>query len=193
MPILYLLAGPNGSGKSTYVTRLLQPVTHLPFVNADDIAAERWPQAQAEHAYDASHAAAGERAELLAAGASFVTETVFSHSSKLELVNEALVRGYLVHLHVMLVPVRVSVNRVAERVRHGGHDVPEQKIRDRYARLWDLVVQARASADRTEFFDNSSAGHPFRRVAAYERGLLLGEADWPAWAPTVLAVPRPRL
>lgn len=190
MPVLHLLAGPNGSGKSTYVTRLLQPVTHLPFVNADDIAAERWPQAQAERAYDASRAAAGERAELLAAGSSFITETVFSHPSKLGLVNEALARGYLVHLHVILVPVQVSVNRVAERVRHGGHDVPEQKIRDRYARLWDLVVQACALADRAEFFDNSSARHPFRRVAAYEHGLLLGDADWPAWAPAVLSVPR---
>ncbi|MCI0157855.1 hypothetical protein KNO15_14240 [Leifsonia shinshuensis] len=77
------------------------------------------------------------------------------------------------------------MNRVAERVRDGGHGVPEQKIRDRYARLWELVVRARTMADRTEFFDNSSARHPFRRVASYEHGLPLGRPDWPAWAPAV--------
>lgn len=186
MPVLHLLAGPNGSGKSTYATRLLQPVTHLPFVNADVIAAERWPDAQAAHAYDASRAAADERASLMAARTSFITETVFSHPSKLELVDEAIALGYLVHLHVILVPVEVSVNRVAERVRDGGHGVPEQKIRDRYDRLWDLVAKARTVADRTEFFDNSSASRPFRRVTAYEHGLPLGAPSWPAWTPAAL-------
>lgn len=186
MPVLHVLAGPNGSGKTTYVTRILQPVTHLPFVNADVIAAERWPDAQAAHAYDASRAAAAERARLLAEGGSFIAETVFSHPSKLDLVAEASARGYLVQLHVILIPVEVSVKRVAERVRDGGHDVPEQKIRERHARLWELVARARMTADRAEFFDNSSARHPFRRVAAYEHGLLLGEPGWPSWAPEVL-------
>lgn len=186
MPVLHLLAGPNGSGKSTYVKRILQPVTHLPFVNADVIAAERWPDAQASHAYDASLAAAEERATLITHGTSFITETVFSHPSKVDLVDDAVASGYLVHLHVMLVPVDVTVGRVAERVLDGGHDVPEQKIRERYARLWDLIVRARARADRTEFFDNSTARNAFRPIATYQRGLLLGDADWPAWSPSVL-------
>lgn len=186
MPVLDLLAGPNGSGKSTYVARILQPVTQLPFVNADVIAAERWPESQAEHAYDASRAAAEERTASLAARRSFITETVFSHPSKLELVEEAITLGYLVHLHVILVPVEVSVNRVAERVLAGGHDVPERKIRDRYDRLWDLVAKARTVADRIECFDNSSARHPFRRAAAYEHGLPVGEPTWPNWAPAAL-------
>ena len=186
MPILHLVAGPNGSGKSTFVTRLLQPVTHLPFVNADVIAEERWPDAQAEHAYEASAAAADERVQLLTQQRSFITETVFSHRSKLDLVSDALSVGYLVHLHVVLVPVDVAVKRVAERVRHGGHSVPEQKIRERYARLWDLVARARIAADRVDFLDNSSAAKPFRRVAAYERGLLIGAPTWPAWTPTAL-------
>lgn len=186
MPVLHLLAGPNGAGKTTFVERILQPVTHLPFVNADVIAAERWPHAQAEHAYEASRAAAEARERLLMAGESFITETVFSHPSKVDLVNEAIARGYLVYLHVILVPVEVSVNRVLERVQDGGHSVPEQKIRERYARLWELVGYARSAADRTEFFDNSTAQQPFRRVAVYERGRLMGEAEWPRWTPTVL-------
>ena len=186
MPVLHLLAGPNGSGKSTYVAHLLEPVTHLPFVNADVIAAERWPESQSEHAYAASRAAADERAKRLAAGSSFITETVFSHPSKLDLVDDAIARGYLVHLHVILLPVDVAVRRVAERVQHGGHDVPEQKIRERYARLWDLIAKARSTSHRTEFFDNSTASSPFRRVAEYEHGLVIGEPSWPVWAPAAL-------
>jgi predicted ABC-type ATPase len=186
VPVLHLLAGPNGSGKSTFVERILEPVTHLPFVNADAIAAERWPEAQPEHAYEASRAAADERAHLLANKVSFITETVFSHPSKVELVDEAIAMGYLVDVHVILVSVDVAVARVAERVRQGGHDVPEQKIRERYARLWELIVRTRSMADRMEFFDNSSARHPFRSVAMYERGLTIGEPEWPAWAPAAL-------
>jgi predicted ABC-type ATPase len=186
VPVLHLLAGPNGSGKSTYVARILQPITHLPFVNADVIAAERWPHAQAEHAYEAARAAAEMRARLLAEGTSFITETVFSHPSKLALVEDAIARGYIVHLHVMLLPVDVAVNRVAERVQDGGHVVPEHKIRERYERLWELIVRARATASRTEFFDNSTAANPFRLVAEYENGLLIGEAVWPQWAPQAL-------
>lgn len=186
MPVLHLLAGPNGAGKSTYVARVLQPVTHLPFVNADVIAAERWPDAQPEHAYEASRAAASERERLMTGGKSFITETVFSHPSKLNLVEEAIARRYLVQLHVILVPVDLAVNRVAERVQDGGHVVPEEKIRERYKRLWGLIALARETATHTEFLDNSTAANPFRPVAEYEHGLLIGEADWPVWTPEVL-------
>lgn len=186
MPVLHLLAGPNGSGKSTFVNRVLQPVTHLPFVNADVIAAQRWPDSPSEHAYEAAEAAAQERSRLLAAGSSFITETVFSHRSELELARDAVGRGYLVHLQVMLVPVDVTVARVAERVRDGGHDVPETKIRERYERLRRLIAAARDEVDRADFFDNSAAAHPFRRIASDEHGIVLGEPDWPAWTPEAL-------
>jgi predicted ABC-type ATPase len=185
-PLLHLLAGPNGAGKTTFVERVLQPVTHLPFVNADAIAAERWPGEELEHAYHASRIAADQRRTMLTRGESFITETVFSHHSKVALVQQAVLLGYLVQLHVILVPADLSVQRVAERVRRGGHEVPEDKIRERYARLLKLVVEARDVADRTAFYDNSKARTPFRLIATYERGRLVGDAAWPAWTPTVL-------
>ena len=123
---------------------------------------------------------------MLSRGESFITETVFSHHSKVALVTQAVALGYLVNLHVMLVPADLAVARVAERVRRGGHQVPEEKIRQRYARLLKLIVEARALADRSNFYDNSRARNPFRVVAIYERGRLVGQADWPAWTPTVL-------
>lgn len=185
-PVLHLVAGPNGAGKSTLVFEVLQPVTRLPFVNADVIAAQRWPEAQAEHAYEASNEAAQERRRLMDARSSLITETVFSHPSKLDLVAWATGHGYLVHLHVVMVPETLVVARVASRVAHGGHDVPEQKVLERYHRLWPLLVAAREVAARTTFYDNTRAAAPFRVVARYERGRLVGLPEWPRWTPVDL-------
>jgi predicted ABC-type ATPase len=187
-PVLHVLAGPNGAGKSTFVHEVLRPVTGLPFINADEIAAARWPGHESEHAYEASAAAASARAELLEQRRSFITETVFSHPSKVDLIRRSVGAGFLVTLHVMLIPIEVTVHRVDYRVAQGGHAVPPAKIRERYERLWPLVVEARAIADRTTFYDNSLASQPFKPVATYDRGHLIGEAAWPRWTPTALFV-----
>ncbi|WP_145942890.1 AAA family ATPase [Corynebacterium glyciniphilum] len=186
-PVLHLLVGPNGAGKSTYVTRVLQPASPLlPFINADVIAAERWPDSQAEHAYEAARIAASTRLQLLTDGRSFIAETVFSHPSKLELVGEAQARGYLVLLHVIMVPAEITLHRVRHRVAHGGHAVPEHKIRERYDRLWPLVAQAAALADYAEFLDNSLPEVPYRRIASFDRGRQTAKSSWPSWTPTPL-------
>ena len=184
-PLLHVLAGPNGSGKSTFAHRVLGPATGLPFINADEIAAAAWPGDEEAHAYDASRAAADARAQAMSARRSFITETVFSHPSKVALVAQAARAGYRVELHVMLIPEDVAVARVAYRVSAGGHTVPPDKIRSRYRRLWPLVVDARAIAHRATFYDNSRST-PFRLVAVCERGLPVGTPTWPAWTPGVL-------
>ncbi|WP_241242547.1 AAA family ATPase [Brevibacterium aurantiacum] len=120
MPVLHLLAGPNGAGKSSYVHDVLAPVTHLPFINADVIAAQRWPDTQLEHAYEAARIAERLRREFIAEKRSFISETVFSHPSKVQLVTDAADAGFLVTLHIVMVPVDLTVQRVRERVRRGG-------------------------------------------------------------------------
>lgn len=186
-PLLCVVAGPNGSGKSTFVQTVLGPATGLPFINADEIAAAQWPGDEEAHAYDASRAAAAERTQAITDRRSFITETVFSHPSKVALVEQAARAGYRVELHVMLLPEDVAVARVAYRVSAGGHTVPLAKIRERYHRIWGLVVDARAIVHRATFYDNSRS-RPFRQVAAYERGHPVGTPTWPAWTPEVLTV-----
>jgi predicted ABC-type ATPase len=156
-PVLHLLAGPNGSGKTTLARRVIVPAILLP----------------------AAHS-------LLEDRSSFITETVFSHPSKVELVQRAQEVGYRVYLHVVVLPEALSVRRVAHRVGQGGHAVPEKKIRERYRRLWPLVVQARALADMTYVYDNSTAAQPFRLMASYELGQVLGKPTWAAWTPIEL-------
>jgi len=185
-PVLHLLAGPNGSGKSTLWTEVLEPVLHLEFVNADVIALERWPDDAESHAYEAAEMAAERRQDLIAARRSFATETVFSHESKIELVRVAVEAGYLVTLHVIAVPEALAVDRVENRVKNGGHAVPEDKIRGRYGRLWPHIADAISLVERSRVYDNTMAATPFRLVAEFERGALLW-SDWPIWMPEELS------
>src|SRR4051794_1821444 len=185
-PVLHLLAGPNGSGKSTLWAYVLAPVLHLEFVNADAIAAQRWPDDAQRHAYEAAELAAARRDQLIAAGTSFATETVFSHGSKVELVRVAVDAGYLVTLRVIAIPEDLAVARVENRVENGGHAVPADKVRARYGRLWTHVAEAIGLAEYARVYDNTTAAAPFRVVAEFERGARLW-SEWPSWAPEELS------
>lgn len=185
-PVLHVVVGPNGAGKSTLYDEVIGPATRLEVVNADVIAAQRWPDDAAGRSYEAATIAAGRRSELITAKTSFVTETVFSHESKLELVRAAIEAGYLVTLHVVMVPEKLSIARVANRAEIGGHTVPADKIRARYKRLWPLVATAIDLVDSAVVYDNTRADRPFRVVARFERGSVLGDPDWPSWAPAVI-------
>jgi predicted ABC-type ATPase len=187
-PVLHVVAGPNGAGKTTFYDKVLRPKTGLPVVNADLMAAEHWPDDAAAHAYEAAAFAERARDQLIAERQSFVAETVFSHQSKVELIQRANDAGYHTTLHVMLVPEDGAVARVADRVANDdGHDVPEDKIRSRYQRLWEHIAAAIAIADTAYVYDNSSSTQAFRRIATYVNGSLVGAADWPAWTPDALA------
>ena len=180
---LDLVAGPNGAGKSTFVELTLAPL--LPgsvFVNADEIAKQRWPKDPAAHAYDAALIAAETRARLIELGRPFIAETVFSHPSKLELIDTAHTAGYTVVLHVVLIPEELAVARVAYRVQSGGHPVAENKIRERYHRLWTLVAAAIARCDQATVYDNSGLKGP-RIVAQMSGGFTVGSPTWPGWTP----------
>ena len=105
MSRLDLVIGPNGAGKSTFVRLTLAPRRPgVPFVNADVIAAERWPDDQQAHAYEAAAIADSIRDTLIAQGRPFIAETVFSHPSKLGLIDRADAAGYDIRLHVIMVP-----------------------------------------------------------------------------------------
>jgi predicted ABC-type ATPase len=181
MSRLDLIVGPNGAGKSTFVRFVLAPL--LPasqFVNADVIAAQRWPEDPAGRSYDAAQIAAATRSHLIGAGLPLIAETVFSHPSKLEVIREAHAAGFYVALHVVMVPEDLSVARVAARVVAGGHDVPEEKIRQRHQRLWRHVANAVELADTATFWDNSSHFGP-EMVALFTGGVAVGRPSWPTW------------
>lgn len=183
---LDLVVGPNGAGKSTFVALTLAPLlSRSVFVNADEIAKQRWPDDPMGHAYDAARVAAETRARLIELGKPFIAETVFSHPSKLELIRSARTAGFTVALHVVLIPEDLAVERVKRRVMHGGHDVPEGKIRERHRRLSELVVTAMPTVDTATVYDNSRRRGP-RIVAQMTAGTMIGAPSWPSWTPAPL-------
>ncbi|MEP9391102.1 AAA family ATPase [Gordonia sp. VNK1] len=183
-PRLDLVIGCNGAGKSTLAQRHLMPLLHTPFVNADEIARLRWPTAPAEHSYEAAQVAARTRTTLIGLHKSFIAETVFSHPSKLDVIDAAHEHGFRVMLHVVMVPEELAVHRVRLRVTSGGHTVPEDKIRARYARVWPLAAEAVRRADQVTVYDNSMS-RP-RIVARFVDGTPVGAQDWPEWTPHAL-------
>jgi predicted ABC-type ATPase len=184
---LDLVAGPNGAGKCTFVEFTLAPLlAGSVFVTADEIATQRWPDDPPAHAYEAALIAAQTREKLIELGRPFIAETVFSHPSKLELIEGARAAGYTVVLHVVLIPEDLAVARVAYRVNAGGYPVAENKIRQRYHRLWALVADAITRCDQATVYDNSGITGP-RIVAQMTEGFIVGSPTWPDWAPLALA------
>ena len=185
MSRLDLVVGPNGAGKSTFIRfGLAEAAPGAAFVNADEIAAQRWPEDPMPHAHEAARLAQQTRERLIDLHRPFIAETVFSHPSKLDLMRRAKDAGYHIALHILLVPEQLSVARVGYRVASGGHDVPIDKIRGRFVRLWANVVAGIALADTSDVWDNSGRGPDM--VAYFSDGMIVGKPRWPAWTPAEL-------
>lgn len=179
-PILVLLVGPNGAGKSTYYELHLREIG-LPFLNADVFAAETGVDS-----FEAARILDARRAQMIAKGDSFITETVFSdpHGAKLEMLRAAVEAGFDVRLiYIGLATPDVSAKRVAQRVAIGGHDVPTEKLAGRYARSLENLRSAIPIAPSVRIYDNSSATEPYRLLARFERGQIVDRAAgrMPAW------------
>lgn len=182
-PSLVLLAGPNGAGKSTLYETRVKPRFAGPFINADLIQRDELQDPSMQASYEAARMAAARRAEMLEAGRSFATETVFSHPSKLDIITDAQARGFLVIvMHVGVETPELSVARVAGRLEEGGHGVPEEKIRARFDRGQPLIRQAVLRADRGMVFDNSVLNQPPVQMLVFANGRLVkAEARLPEW------------
>lgn len=167
-PVLVAIAGPNGAGKSTFYEAFLAPAG-LRFVNADRIALELGLEA-----YAAAEVAARIREELVARGESSVFETVFSDPAGAKV--EDLVRWRSSHTVVLcfvgLDDVELSDTRVAMRVSQGGHDVPTEKLVDRFPRILANLARTLDALALVQLFDNSDLASPFRLVAIFRNGRL---------------------
>jgi predicted ABC-type ATPase len=194
-PVFYLLAGPNGAGKSTLyraaVSEGLIPA-NIELVNADLFEAAELTQVvdPKERSEQARLWADRRRGALLAAGRSFVSETVFSHPSKLQLLKDSQAAGFRTVLLVVCVDdAQQLVRRVAQRVREGGHAVPPDRILARYPRTLAYLRDAVRLADLALLYDTSgTAIQPPRLVARCRRGsATVVPGKLPVWAADVLA------
>lgn len=160
---LYIIAGCNGAGKTTASYTVLPQVLQVnEFVNADEIARGLSPFNPGAMAIKAGKLMLDRIAELLAAGVSFAIETTLSTRSYVTLVRKARESGYKVSiLFFFLQDVELAKQRVAERVAHGGHDIPADVIERRYyAGLRNLFGLFMDEVDSWTIYDNSLPGRP---------------------------------
>lgn len=177
MKQLWMLVGGNGSGKSTFYEQMLKP-KGMPFINADIIAKEAFPDDPVNNSHKAARIAEELRFDKLRQGNSFCFETVFSHVSKIDFIATAKATGY----HVVLVFIHVddidlNQARVSQRVIDGGHDVPSEKILSRIPRTLDNVKAAIPLCDEVHMLDNSRLDDPFKRVLSIINGQVTAGAD----------------
>ncbi|MBS0506230.1 MAG: zeta toxin family protein [Proteobacteria bacterium] len=194
---LHLLAGPNGAGKSTLYRALVREGIlgpPLEFVNADlHERAHLQHITNGEERSQAARAWADERrASLLATRTPFASETVFSHPSKLDLIANAQRQGFTVALYVVaLDEPRRLLERVAQRVREGGHPVPPERILARYPRTMALLAQAVQQADVAYLYDAADVqlGGP-QLVAVRSAGTSMPlVTPLPTWAQAMVGAP----
>lgn len=185
-PTLYVLAGPNGAGKSTFYRSRLRRISDAEFVNADDLALQTFGHVAGtiEESAEGQRLAEARRRELMAGKADLVVETTFSHPSKLDLLRDAKAAGYdLVVFHLNLDTPDLAVERVAGRVKRGGHPAPEDRIRARYERNQPLIRQAVLMADRALVLDSSEMGAAPTPLIGFSTGKAVEVADdLPDWA-----------
>lgn len=157
-PILYVVAGPNGAGKTTFAKRFLPHYARcLDFINPDLIAGGLSPFAPERVRLEAGRLMLMRMRQYASAGRSFAIETTLAGRSYLPMFKRLKARSYSMHLFYLWLPsVDLAVQRVADRVKQGGHNIPESDIRRRFSKsLHNLLQLYRPVFDSLHFVDNS--------------------------------------
>lgn len=166
---ILMIAGPNGAGKTTMTLELIRDCSMLyEFINADEIARGLAPKHPESMALTASKLMIKRLKELLDAGQSFAFETTASGTNYVKHLKSAKEKGYEISLTFLwLSKPEEAVKRVAQRVKQGGHHVPEESVTRRYfLGIKNLVLHYLPLADEALVIDNSSQGDTLKRVVA---------------------------
>ncbi len=158
-PIALVVGGPNGAGKSTLIGRILQ-VAPQPYLSADAIAFELCPEHPESVAFAAGREFLARLDTQIQAHTDFVVETTLSGRSFRTAIARLNAEGYQTEIaFVVLDSPDLAIRRVAERVRQGGHHVPDADVRRRFGRaqanFWHLY---RPLVDRWTLYYNGIGG-----------------------------------
>lgn len=157
----------------------------LRFVNADQLAL-----LMGIDPYKAAALADAVRRQLVAQRESFIFETVFSDSQgdKLNFLKETERSGYTVLLiFIGIAKPEISDQRVAMRASCGGHDVPRQKLFDRFPRTMSNLRRALVELSNVWVYDHSDLDIGYRQVAIKENGAEIAlDEPTPEWLRAVL-------
>lgn len=182
MPRCLIIAGPNGAGKTTFALKYLRRVGVDAFINADMIASGLSPFHPERQAAAAGRLFLREVETRITAREDFAIETTLSGRSYLRLIERLHADGWTVELYYLVLPsVRVSKMRVAERVSHGGHNIPAADIERRFPRsLRNLMDSYRMAVDECHVYRNDSDG-PVRIFDQFGAQMIVHDSglyDW---------------
>jgi len=161
MPHLIIIAGPNGAGKTTTAPAVLDNALHISaFVNADTIAQGLSAFKPENVAIEAGLIMLKRIGKLAEEKANFAFETTLAtRTFAVNLIPELKKKGYQFHLiFLWLQSADLAVSRVNERIKMGGHAVPENVIRRRYeAGLRNFFSLYKPLTDSWQIYDNSNS------------------------------------
>ncbi|MCY4099943.1 MAG: zeta toxin family protein [Rhodobacteraceae bacterium] len=142
MPTCWIFAGPNGAGKTTFALNYLAKLSNnANFINADLIAAGISPLSPERKLLTASRIFLSELEKCVIDRNDFAFETTLSGRTYLRFINRLHADGWAVVLIYLALPnVALSINRVAERVSRGGHNIPKRDIVRRFPRSLKLLL-----------------------------------------------------
>jgi predicted ABC-type ATPase len=161
-PTCTIIAGPNGAGKTTFALAWVREIGGRNFVNADLIASGLSPLAPEQERIAASRIFLTEIRRYIRKREDFCFETTLAGKTYLSLIHQMLTGGWQVELYYLWLPnVNMSIQRVAERVKHGGHNIPLEDMVRRYPRsLINLLDHYAPLCSSTTCMDNSGREAP---------------------------------
>lgn len=157
-PRCIVIAGPNGAGKTTFAREYLpREAGVIRFVNADLIATGLSPLRPELAARQGGRLVLTELERLVKAREDFAFESTLSGRTYLQLMTRWKARGYRIELVFLSLPsVELALQRIAARVRQGGHDVPRADVIRRFERSWvNFHSLYRTVADTWAVYDNA--------------------------------------
>jgi predicted ABC-type ATPase len=153
-----VIAGPNGAGKTTFAREFLpREAGVIHFVNADLIASGLSPLRPDLEARRAGRMVLGELNRLVKARQDFAFESTLSGRTYLRLMKRWKANGYRLEIVFLWLPsVQVALQRIAVRVRQGGHNVPRHDVLRRFDRSWmNFRARYRPLAEAWAVYDNA--------------------------------------
>lgn len=180
-PQVAILGGINGAGKTTASQRILRDAMQIPvFTNADAIARGLNAFDPESEAVAAGRIMLAHMRAMISARRSFAFETTLAARTYARWVADMRRSGYAVHLfYFWLESADAAIRRVAERVRSGGHFVPDDTIRRRYARsVGNFLELYRPAVSTWQVYDNS---HGESRLVAFNNGYFDTVVDDSRW------------
>lgn len=156
-PVIYVIGGPNGAGKTTFARQFLPAAGVMDFLNADLLAAGLSPLSPGAMAMRSARLILSRWRELVSLRRNFAFESTLSGRTYAGMLQGARDAGYQVRMCYLWLPsVSLSLQRVRQRARKGGHDVPAVDVRRRFVpSLRNFFTRYLELADEAILFDAS--------------------------------------